>query len=194
MQASNTPEARREAPPPRREETVPPPRRRVVMDFSMGIATRRRAAEPAPSEPAKRMEEPAERPKEPEERAAPPERQVARRRVARASRRRAPRRRRNRASSGACGAASAGMRFVRLLPRGMSLGKIMIRVKGAALTPNEKGCIQVPAAVKMVMLAYKPDVTAYHLCQVRLSSRKSTVRFKLVDANIAPPADGDCSK
>lgn len=96
------------------------------------------------------------------------------------------------ARSGGCQAV-AGMRAIRLQSVGMPLHKVMIRVQSSVISPNAQGCIQIPASTNVLMLAYKPDVTAYHLCQMKLSSR-TTIRFALVDANIAPPADGGCSK
>ncbi len=94
--------------------------------------------------------------------------------------------------SGGCPSV-AGMRAIRLQSVGMPLHKVMIRVQASVVSPDAKGCIQIPVSTNVLMLAYKPDVTAYHLCQMKLSSR-TTIRFALVDANIAPPADGGCSK
>lgn len=101
--------------------------------------------------------------------------------------------RKTRTRSGGCPVV-AGMRALRLRSIGMPLGKVMIRVQGAVVTPDAQGCIQIPASVGMLMLAYQPDVTAYHLCQMKLSPKRSVLRFALVDANVAPPADGGCSK
>lgn len=181
---TNTPPSPEQAAPvaPRRpsaRQDAPAPRR--VMDFSMGFAVKKRPAVER-SEPVDARPEPAEDRPEPRVR-----RVVVRRRVIR-------KRRRGRSSLAGCQAPSAGMRTIRLRARGMSLSKIMIRVQGQALSPNDKGCVQIPSSARTMMLAYKPDVTAYHLCQVKLSSKRSSIRFKLVDANIAPPADGDCSR
>lgn len=184
----------REAPQPR-QDTTPPPARRA-MDFSGGFAPAARPRQVAPTpRPAitprvkrPKVAAPRRRPKRIKKRRRPIRPRL---RVVRRKRRVAPKRRVRRGASG-CRAA-AGMRSLRLRSIGIPLSKVMVRVGSRAISPKGRGCIQVPKSTRMLMLAYKPDVTAYHLCQLRLRGR-TRIRFKLIDANLVPPEGGDCSK
>jgi hypothetical protein len=86
------------------------------------------------------------------------------------------------------------MRTIRLRSKGISLRKIAIRANNKIVRVTGRGCAAIPTSTRMLVVAYKPDVTAYHLCMIKLRKSRTRVTFKLTDANLVPPAKGDCSR